>query len=130
MPPTPALYNYVNCLGTWNVRGINGTVKREEVLGIFKEGKFELFALMEMKLKGNGEFSWYRVNGVIGSVQEMERIREGVAILLNNVGHSAVADFGCVSSRILWIKLKFSRVIVSLVVGYGPYEGDEERDRF
>ena len=49
---------YVNPLGTRNVRGINGTTKREELVDIFREGKFELLALMEMKLKGNGELSW------------------------------------------------------------------------
>ena len=49
---------------------------------------------------------------------------------LNDVCHSAVVDFGCVSSRILWIKFKFSRVKVCVVVEYGPNEGDgEERDR-
>ena len=37
----------------------------------------------------------------------MERAREGVAILLNDVWHSAVVKSGCVSSRVLWIKLKF-----------------------
>ena len=42
----------------------------------------------------------------------------------------SVVDFGCVSSRILWIKFKFSRVKVYVVVGYGPNEdGGEERDR-
>ena len=41
------------------------------------------------------------------------------------------SDFGCVSSKILWIKFKFSRVKVCVVVGYGPSERDvEERDRF
>ena len=35
-----------------NVRRINDTTKREEVVDIFKGGKFELFALTEMKLKG------------------------------------------------------------------------------
>ena len=60
---------------------------------------------------------------------EMERAREGLAILLNNVWHNAVKDFGCVSSRILWIKLKFSKVKVCVVLGYGPSKGDvEERD--
>ena len=44
---------YVNHLGTWNVRGINGIAKREEVVDVFREGKFELLALTEMKLKGN-----------------------------------------------------------------------------
>ena len=61
----------------------------------------------------------------------MERAREGLATLLNDLWHRAVIDFGCVSSRILWIKFKFSRVKVCLVVGYGLTEGDvKERDRF
>ena len=37
--------------------GINGTAKREEVVDISREGKFDWFALMEVKLKGNGEVS-------------------------------------------------------------------------
>ena len=54
-----------------------------------------------------------------------------MAVLLNDVWHSAVIDFRCVSSRILWIKFKFSMVEVCLVVGYGPNEGiNEERERF
>ena len=61
----------------------------------------------------------------------MERTREGVAILLNNVWHSVVIDFGCISSRILWIKFKFSRVKVCVVVRYSPNEGiGEEMERF
>ena len=61
----------------------------------------------------------------------MERAREGVGILLNDVWLSAVIDFGCVSSRILWIKFKFSRVKVCVGVGYSPNEGvGEERERF
>ena len=59
----------------------------------------------------------------------MERDREGVAILLTDVWHSAVVDCGCISSRILCIKSKFSTVKVCLVVGYGHNEGaGEERD--
>ena len=41
-------------------------------------------------MKVNGEVSWCAVNGIIASVQEMERAREGEAILLNDVWHSAV----------------------------------------
>ena len=50
----------------------------------------------------------------------MERAREGVAILLNDVWHSAA--FECISSRILWIKFK-SKLCG---VGYGLNEGDSE----
>ena len=71
------------------------------MVDVFREGKFELLALMEMKLEGNGKVSWCRLNGIIAGVQEMERAREVVATMLNDVWHSAVIDFGCVSSRIL-----------------------------
>ena len=61
----------------------------------------------------------------------MERARKRVAVLFNDVWHTAVVKYGYVSSRILWIKFKFSRVKVCVVVGYSPNEGDdEERDRF
>ena len=60
--------------------------------------------------------------------QEMERARKGMVILLNNVWHSAVVDFGCVSTRTLWIKLKFSRVKVCVVVGYYPNEREKTLD--
>ena len=84
---------------------------------IFRKEKFELLALTETKLKRNGEVSWIGVNGIIPDVQKMERAREGVAVLLNDLWHSAVIDFGCASSRILWIKFKFLRVKVCVVVG-------------
>ena len=94
-------------------------------MDVFREGKFELLALTETKLKGDGEITWCGVNGIIAGVQELERA------LLSNVWHSAVIDFGCVSSRILWFKFKFSRVKVCVVLGYGPNLGyGEERDRF
>ena len=60
----------------------------------------------------------------------MERAGEVVAIFLNNVKHRLVIDIGCVNSRVLWIKLKFSWGKVCEVVGYAPIEKDgETRDR-
>ena len=55
-----------------------------DVVDVFRKGKFELLALTGTKLKGNREVSWCEVNFIAG-IQEMERAREGVAILLNNV---------------------------------------------
>ena len=57
----------------------------------------------------------------------MERAREGVAILLKDAWQNAIIDVLCVSSRILWIKFKFSRVKVCMV-GYSPNEGDDEEN--
>ena len=59
-------------LDTWNVRGINGTAKEEEVVDVFREGKFELLTLTEKKLKGSTEVLWCVVNGIIAGVQEVE----------------------------------------------------------
>ena len=67
------------------MRGINNTTKRGEVVDIFKKGKFELLVLTETKLKGKGEVSRFGVNVIFASVHEMERAREGVAVLLNGV---------------------------------------------
>ena len=94
------------------MRGINDTKEREEVVDIFKKGKFDLLALTKTKLKEEREVSWCKVNGIISGVQEIERNREGVAILLSDVWHSGVAKSGNISLRILWIKFKFSRVKV------------------
>ena len=52
-------------------------------------------------MKRNGEVSWCGVNGIIADVQKIERAREGIAVLLNDVWHSALIDFECVSSRIM-----------------------------
>ena len=93
----------VNWLGTWNVRRINGIAKREEVVDVFRKGKFELLALTETKLKEND------VNGIIAGVQEIERARESVAVLMKEEWYNGVIGFGYVISRILWVKFKFSK---------------------
>ena len=66
-----------------------------------------MLALIEMKLKENREVSWSGVNVIFASVQKMER---------------TVVKYEYVSSRILWIKLKFSMVKVCVVVWYSPNE--------
>ena len=50
--------NDVNRLGTRNVRGINETAKREEVVDVLRKGKSELLDLTETKFKGNGKVLW------------------------------------------------------------------------
>ena len=67
------------------MRGIKDTTKREEVVDTFQNGKFDLLALTETKLKGEGEVSWIEVDVIISGVQEIERARKGVADLLSDV---------------------------------------------
>ena len=75
LPPCISRRNCINLLGTWNVRCIHANAKREEVVNVFRKGEFELLALTETKLKGNGEVLWCEVNGIIAGVQEIERAR-------------------------------------------------------
>ena len=75
----------------------NGAAKSEEMVDVFRMGKFELFVLTEKTLEGSGEVSWCGVNGIIAIVQEIERAREGVFVLINNELHSVVIGFGCVN---------------------------------
>ena len=71
------------------------------------------------------------VNGVIADVQKIERAREVVAVLLNDVQHSVVIGFGCISSTIFLIKFKFSIVKVNCGSGYFLNKGDgQERKKF
>ena len=58
----------------------NGIGKRGEVVDVFRKGKFELLALTEKRLRGNGEVSQCKVNCIIASVQEIDRTRESVAV--------------------------------------------------
>ena len=109
MSSTPILYNSAKLckpIKDMECKRNKSECEREVVVGVFREGKFELLALTKTKLKRNGKVSWCGVNGIIAGVQEMERAKEGVSILLTDVWHSEVIDFGYVSSRILWIKFK------------------------
>ena len=49
---------------------------------------------METKLKGKGVVSCSGANVIFSGVHEMERVREGVAVLLNDEWHSAVVNSG------------------------------------
>ena len=48
-------------------------LQREKSVDVFRKGKFELLALTETKLKGNGKAPWCGVNGIIVGVEEIER---------------------------------------------------------
>ena len=74
--------------------------------GCLQKGRVSIACLDGDKIERKWRIIMVWSNGITG-VQEMERAKEGVAVLLNDMWHSAVIDFGCVSSRILMIKFKF-----------------------
>ena len=65
-------------------------------------------------------------NDFCARVQEQEKSRESMKVFFNYVKYSTVAEIGYISSRTLWIKFKFSRVKVCVVVLYHPTGGGKE----
>ena len=62
--------------------------------------------------------------------KRLKGLGEGVTLLMNDAWISGMIDFVCVSSRALWVNLKFSVVKVCVVVVYGlTDENVEERER-
>ena len=80
---------------------MNEVVKREELVDVFRKGKFEWLAFIKTMLEGNREVSWCEVNVINLGVQEAERSKERVAVLMNDLWHSSVIDFGCITSKTL-----------------------------
>ena len=62
----------MNCLSTWYVRGMNWIVKKGEVVDGFRNEKFELLALNNMKIKRNGEILWHRISGIYVGLWRMK----------------------------------------------------------
>ena len=65
------------------------------------------------KVAKEWEVLWCGMNGIITGIQEIERAREGLAVLMKDEWHSAVINFECVKSRALSVKFNLSRIITS-----------------
>jgi len=119
-------------VAVWNVRGICDEGKRMEVVDVFKRGKFDVLGLCETNLKGREDFVWNDVHGVRSGREGAGRGKEGVAVLLSDEWYKALVAYKCICSRVMWVKFKFDRVKVCLVVAYGPVNdrSDEEKVRF
>jgi hypothetical protein len=93
-------------IGTLNVRGC-GTIesKRMEIGDMFERRKMDVLALRlsETKMKGKGEIMFGnvkgRMSGVVGG--------RGVPLLVSEQLTKCVVDWKEVSSRIMWVKIKF-----------------------
>ena len=132
--PQPAGTRWNECMhvGVWNVGGLCNTDKRNEVVKIFKESRMGLLGLCEINLKGNEKFLWNDVHGVRAGMKGRERAKEGVGVLMNEEWYKALVKYECVSSRVIYVKFKFKRVKMHIVVAYGPLNDrkKEEKDKF
>ena len=119
-------------LGTLNVRGCNMSEKKCMIVDMFKERKLDVLALCETKVKGRGVLEWEGQHVIVSGVNERCIAREGVALILTGRLWGRVVEYKSVSSRLVWVKLKFGRENLIIISVYGPgmEKSENERDRF
>ena len=86
---------------------------------MFRKRKLDVLALSETKLKGKGEVEFGGVGGR-GSGVAGGWAREGVAILVSEEVSGCVTEWREVSSRLMWVGLKFGQERWVIVSAYGP----------
>ena len=116
-------------IGVWNVRGVNEGWKRSSVIQVMRERKYDVLALSETKLKGNGLIEWDGMKGVKAGVGERGRAREGVAVLMKEIMWQDMVEYKAVNSRIIWVKVRVSGSLWVFVAGYAPSGSCSEEKR-
>ena len=98
---------------------------------MFRKRKLGVLALSETKMRGKGEVVFGGVEGRRSGVED-GRAREGVAILLSEEVKERVTEWGEVSARLMWVRLKFGQERWVIVSAYGPgtERDDNEREQF
>ena len=119
-------------LGVLNVQGCSTSEeKREEIGNMFRKRKLGVLALSETKMRGKGDIVIGGVGGRSSGV-ENGRAKEGVAILVSEEVKRCVTEWGEVSARLMWVRLKFGQEKWVIVSAYGPgrERDDIEREQF
>ena len=119
-------------VGTLNVRGCGVNEKKCMIVDMFKERKMDVLALSETKVKGKGECEWEGERVIVSGVDERCRAREGVAVMIKRRLWGSVSEYKCLSSRVLWLKMKVAgeKVVIVAVYGPGMERSENEREAF
>ena len=111
------------------MRGCSADEGKREVIGrMFTERKLDVLALSETKMKGKGECEFGSVRGRLSGVAR-GRAREGVALLLSAEVLKCAVEWKEVSSRLMWVKVKFGSEIWVFLSAYGPGSERDEAER-
>ena len=114
------------------MRGCGMDEKKCMIVDLFKERKLDILALSETKVKGQGVQEWEGERVIVSGVAERCRAREGVAIIVSGRLWGSVIDYKCVSSRIVWVRMKVAgeKLIIVSVYGPGMEKSENERESF
>ena len=108
-------------VGSLNVGGCSSMIeKREEIGRLFESRRMDVMALSETKVKGRGEVAFGNVSGRVSGVNEGVRAKEGVALIVKEELKVYVREWKEVSSRIMWVRMRFGADSWVFVSAYGP----------
>lgn len=98
---------------------------------VCEDARLDIYGLNETKLKGCKKWEWNGGWGIRGGVNEC-REKNGVAIILNERAKRGVKDYGWVSSRLVWVRIKVGIERWAVICGYAPTNDCkcEEREKF
>ena len=120
----PTNNNRIISVGSLNVCGCSslGTEwKREEIGRLFESRGMDVLALSETKMKGRGEVMFGNVSGrKSGLLNVRANASEGVALIVKEELKEYVREWKEVSSRVMWVRMKFGADSWVFVSVYGP----------
>ena len=116
-------------LGCLNVRGCGAVVRRCEIGKLFESCNLDVLAINETKMKGCEEVMFGCVKGVVSGVKPRLNAQQGVGFLVSERVWSCVQEWKGVSSRIMWLRLKFGCEKWLIISVYGPDMGRREAER-
>ena len=115
-------------IGALNVRGCNDVRKREEIGRLFERREMDVLAMSETKLRGRGEVMFGSVTGRMSGVKVGETAKEGVALIVRKELSDCVKEWKEVSSRLMWVRMRFGVEKWVFVSVYGPGKDREEEE--
>ena len=115
-------------IGTLNVRGCNNARKREEIGRLFESRGMDVMAVNETKLRGRGEVMFGSVAGRMSGVEVGETAKEGVALIVRKEMSECVREWKEVSSRLMWVRMRFGVERWVFVSVYGPGKDRENKE--
>lgn len=111
-------------MGLWNVQSLRG--KEEELVGEFERAEMAIMGVTETKKKGKGCSTLNNGHCLIyGGVDEADRAKAGVAVLIHKNWIQHVKNWKIISERVIRIDVEMEQNEVrTILVAYGPSEND------
>ncbi len=106
---------------------MNDEVKEREVVQVLEDAKVDVCGLTETKWRGERVKQWEYGVGICAGVGENETAREGVCIAVSKKWEKSIREYGSVSSRIVWVRMKVGIQAWVIVCVYAPTNDRDER---